>query len=80
MRPIRIKDRPPDPHGLCPQSNRLHHVGAAPDPAVNHDVDLVEEVGAEGPDLEEDVDGRGCVICLTASVVGLHMDQLRYRG
>ena len=65
--PEPVEIRAADHHGPRPEGQRVHHVGTAPDPAVEQDLDAVADgVG----DFRQSLDGGGRPVELAAAVVG----------
>lgn len=53
-----VQERPPDPHGRRAERERLEHVGAARDAAVDVDLAPVEDVRADAVQLQQREQGR----------------------
>lgn len=69
--PVGIQKRPAQADCLGSQRKRLDHVSTRAHAAVNHNVDLVEQVWPEYPYLVEHIDGRRRIVGLAAAVVRL---------
>lgn len=71
MTAISIQKRSSNTNGFRAHCQSLDNIGSAANTSIDHDLDFLEEVGAEGADFVKDVYRGGCVVCLATSVVGL---------
>ena len=67
-----VQEGPPDADGGRPERERLEHVGAPPDPAVDVDFAPAEDGGAEAVEFEQGEQGRLRRVEGAAAVVREH--------
>lgn len=67
-----VEERPPDPDGRRPERERLEHVRAARDAAVDEDLAPAEDVRADAVELQEGEEGGLRRVEGAAAVVGQH--------